>query len=213
MFSFLGMLQDLLVVLLITSSTLGHSSYFFEWAWPPFYISNYCPHIFGMLNIDHSCICHSFLTRWSPYSFGCTNTCWDWHFLIIDGNIRYLNPITLGCPLSSPILWKPSGSVLSLIVGFFGRLFTWARVCFIFNRCSFKYHVSTSSFMCRSKGKHLVINLSYHTRISFIFNPFLYITMYPSWLATSYGCPCFIMLVWPYHWWSKYPFASMPMQE
>ncbi len=40
----------------------------------------------------------------------------------------------------------------------------------------------------------MVINSSDRICISFIFNPFFYNTMYPSWLATSYGCPCFTML-------------------
>ncbi len=68
-------------------------------------------------------------------------------------------------------------------------------------------HISTH---VRFKGRCLVINSSYHTCILFIFNPFLYNTTYMYWLATSYDCSSFTMLVWSYHWWSKYPFVSVP---
>ncbi len=68
-------------------------------------------------------------------------------------------------------------------------------------------------FMCRSKGKSFVINSSYHTYISFILSPLPSNITYPCWLATSYSCPSFIVLVWSYHWWFKYPFVLMPMWE
>ncbi len=172
-------MRDLLAVLLITCSLLHHSSYFFGRAWPPFYSSNYCLHILGMLGTDRSCICHSFLARWSPYFFGCNSTCWNWHFPILNGNMRYPNLITLGCPLSSSTFWKPNGSILSLVVGFFWQTaYTSMSLLYFSNKCSFKYHANTSLFMCKSKGKCLVISLSYHTYIWFIFSPFLYNTMY-----------------------------------
>jgi len=65
--------------------------------------------------------------------------------------------------------------------------------------------------MCGSKGRCLVINLSYHTCISFTFSPFPYNIMYLSWLATSYGFPSFMMLVWSYHRQFKYVFTSTPL--
>ncbi len=70
-----------------------------------------------------------------------------------------------------------------------------------------------SLFMCGSKGRRLVISSSYHTNISYILNPLSYNIMYPSWLATSYSCPFFMVSMWSYHWWSKYPFASVSLWE
>jgi hypothetical protein len=74
-------------------------------------------------------------------------------------------------------------------------LLTRTKVCFIFNRCSFKYCVSMSPLMYRSKGRCLVISSFYHTNISFIINSFFYNTMYSSWIITSYNCPLFTVLV------------------
>jgi hypothetical protein len=52
-------------------------------------------------------------------------------------------------------------------------MFTRARVCFPFNRRSFRDCASMTLFMCKSKGKHLVISLSYYTNILFIMAHFL----------------------------------------
>jgi hypothetical protein len=116
-----------------------------------------------------------------------------------NGTMRYLNPITPSCPLSGPTLWDPNSLVLSLVVNFFSRSPTQAKVCFASNRRSFKYYASMFLLMCKSKDRHSIINSSYHTYISYIFNPLLYITTYLSWLSTSYGCPSFAVLVWSYH--------------
>jgi hypothetical protein len=67
--------------------------------------------------------------------------------------------------------------------------------------------------MCMSKGRHLVISSSYHTNISFIISPFSYNTMHSSWLVTSYSCPPFTMLMWSYHWQSRYPFTLVTLWE
>jgi hypothetical protein len=93
---------------------------------------------------------------------------------------------------------------------FFSKSPTRTKVCLAFSRCSFKYHVSTFLLVCRFKGMCLVINSSYHTCILFILNPFPYSTTYMYWLATSYDCLSFTMLVWSYHWWFKYPFVLVP---
>jgi hypothetical protein len=128
--------------------------------------------------------------------------------------MRYLNLITLGCLLLGPTFWKPSGLVLSLVAGFFGGSPTRAKIYFTSSRHSFRYHASTSLLMCGSRGRHLVINSSYHNCISFILNPFLYNIMYPFWSVTSYnGPPFFMVLMWSYHLWSKYTFASMLRHE
>jgi len=125
--------------------------------------------------------------------FGCYSTCWNWYFPIVDGVMRYINHVTPSCSLSSPTLWDLSGLIFSPDIGFFSRSPTQTKVCFTYNRCSFIYHASTFLLMCKSKGKHLIISLLYHTCISSILNPLPYNITYPSWLATSYGCPSFMM--------------------
>jgi hypothetical protein len=127
--------------------------------------------------------------------------------------MRYSSPVTPTCMFSSPIIWTFSGLVLSLVVGFFSGSPTWTRIYFTFNKCFFKHHVNTSSLMCGSRGKWLIINLSYHICISFIFSPFPCNITYMFWLATSYSCPSFTVLVWSHHWWSRYLFALMPLWE
>ncbi len=193
------------------SSSLGHSSCFFTQVRPPFYGSNCCPCIFRVSIIDCSCSCHSFPTRWSPYSSKCRNTCWDQHCFILDSVMRCLSHVTLICSFPGPTFWKPSNLVLSLVVGFFSRSLTRAWIYFSFSRCSFRYHVNTSPLMCELEGKCLVINLFYHTNILFIINLLSYNIMYASWLATSFNYPPFTVSIWSYHWWFKYPFVSMPL--
>jgi hypothetical protein len=89
----------------------------------------------------------------------------------------------------------------------------WTRVCFASNKHAFKYRANMFSFMCGSRGTHLVISSSYHTCILFIFDPFSYNTTYLSWFATSYNHPFFMVSMWSYHWQSMYPFTSMPLQK
>jgi hypothetical protein len=55
--------------------------------------------------------------------------------------------------------------------------------------------VNMFPFICRSRGKCLVISSCYHTYISFIFSPLLYNITYMFWFATSYSCPSFMVLV------------------
>jgi hypothetical protein len=187
------------------------SSCFLGGIWPSFCSSNYCPYILRMLGFVRSYTYHLFLIGWSPYSFGCNNTCWDWHFYVPNNTTRCQSPFTPSCLFLGPTLWKPSGLVLPPVVGFFGGSFTWAVLCLSFSKRSFKYHANTSPFMYRSRSSCLVISLSYHTCISFILSWLLYNTMYLSWLATSYSCPSFTMLMWSYHWRFKYPFAFVPL--
>ncbi len=138
----------------------------------PFVVRTMAPHILGVLRTDCSYTCHSFPIGWSPYSSKRSCTCWNQHFPILDDTTKCPSHVTLGCPLSSPTLWKPSGLILSPVEGFLGESLTWARVCFAFSKHSFRYCASTSPFMCGYKGKHLVISLFYHTNISSIINPF-----------------------------------------
>jgi len=195
------------------SSLLNHSSYFFGRTWPPFYNSKCFPCILGMLGTDHPYTCYLFPVGWSPYSFGYSNTCRNWHFPVLDDITKYPNLVTPGCLLLSPTFWKPNGFVLSPIINFFTELPTQEKLSPTPNKHSFKYHVNMFPLMCESKSKCLVINSSYHMCILFIFSPFLFNTTYLSWLTTSYGCPSFRMSVWSYHWQFKYPFALVPLWE
>ncbi len=150
--------------------------------------------------------------RMITYFSRCSNTCWNQHFPVPNGTMKCLNHVTLGCSLSCPTFWEISGFVLPNCI-VFGESFTRTWVCFLFNRCSFGYCVNMSLLMCGSKGRHLVISSSYHTIFLSIIGSCFYITTYLSWLATSYSCTPFTMSMWSYHWWSKYPFALVPLWE
>ncbi len=166
-----------------------------------------------MLGTDCLCIYHSFPARWSPYSSRCSNTCRDWHFLVLNDIMKYSNLVTPGCLFLSPTFWKLNGFILSLILSFFIESPTWAKVSLIPSKRSFKYHVNMFPLMCGSRGRCLVISLFFHMCISFIFSPFLYNITYLSWLATSYDYPSFTVLIWSYHWWFKYPFVLVPLRK
>ncbi len=126
-----------------------------------------------MLGINLSCIYYSFPAWWSPYSFGCNNTCWNLHFPIADGATRYVGLITPNCSLSNCTFWELSGTILSPSASFFGGSLIWVGNYFASSKCPFRYHASMFPFMCGSKGRRLVINLSYHTYILFISTHFL----------------------------------------
>ncbi len=81
-------------------SLSNHAPYFFKQAWLPFCGLNYNPLILGVLGINHSCTCHSFLIGWLPFYFWCNNTCWNRHFPIPNGTTRCPSHVTLGCLLS-----------------------------------------------------------------------------------------------------------------
>ncbi len=93
------------------NSPSNHSPCFFKWVWPPFYNSECFPHILGMLGTDCLRTCHSSPVGWSPYSLGCSNTCRNWHFPVLNDIMKYLNLVTLGCLFLSPTFWKLNGFV------------------------------------------------------------------------------------------------------
>jgi hypothetical protein len=78
-----------------------------------------------------TCLRQVFITRWSPYSFRCNNTCWDWHFLILDNITRCPSYVTPSCSFLGPTFGKLNGLVLSLGISFFSRLFTQIGVCLL----------------------------------------------------------------------------------
>jgi hypothetical protein len=67
--------------------------------------------------------------------------------------------------------------------------------------------------MCRSRGKCLIINSSYHICILSIFSWLHYNITYLSWFATSYGYPFVMVSMWSYHWNFRYSFIFMPLWE
>jgi len=88
--------------------------------------------------------CHSFPAGWSSYSCKCNNTCWDQHFLVLDGIMKCSSLITPSYLFSSLTLWKSSGLILSPVASFFNKSLTRVGVCFASNRHSFKYCASMS---------------------------------------------------------------------
>jgi hypothetical protein len=110
-------------------------------------------------------------------------------------------------------LWKSYSIVVSSLTIIFNGLMTWAKVCHIFNRCSFEHRKNNFMILCKSSHGCLVINPSYHTYILFTFNSFLYNVMYLFWLARSYSYTSFTLLEWTYHWWFKYPLILGPMWD
>ncbi len=133
-------------------------------------------------------------------------TCWYQHFFLPAGNLKYSNYITPCFLFSSPPPpLKDLKYVISLFMNFCDKPPTCIKICHTSNRCSFGHHASMYPFLCTSNCGCLVISLSYHTYISFVFYSFPFSVPYPPWFATSYSCTFFTLLVWTYHWWFGYP--------
>jgi hypothetical protein len=160
-----------------------------------------------MLGFDCSYICHSFPIGRSPYSSWCDGTYQNWHFSLPVNNAKYLNFITLCCVFLGPPFLESYGTIVSSFIGFFDKSFTRIKVCHTFNKCSLAHHMNTSPILCTSNHKHLVISPSYHTYISFVFNPFPYNITYLPWFATSYNYTSL-----PY-WWFGYSLDSIAKCE
>jgi hypothetical protein len=95
-------------------------------------------------------------------------------FFLPVGIVGYPNFITLSCLFLNPSFWKSYGIIISSLIGFFYGLLTRTWFFHVSNKCSFKYHVSTSPILCRSNDGRLVISLSYHICIPFVFGSFSY---------------------------------------
>jgi len=119
---------------------IGSFYLFFKRAWHSLNGSTCYPYFLGMLNSNHSCIYHSFPTRWSPHSFQCGDTCWDQHFPLTSSIMGY--PIYLSCLFSSPPLWESCGIIISTFMNYFDELITQEGICHTFNRCSLKCHMN-----------------------------------------------------------------------
>ncbi len=127
--------------------------------------------------------------------------------------MRCPNHVTLSCPFLGPTLWEPMvQSYPQLQISLANHLHKQEFASLLIKNF-FEYCARTSMFMCESKGRHLVINSSYHTYILFILSPLSYNTTYSSWSVTFYNYPYFTMLVWLDHWWSRYAFALVPLQK
>ncbi len=120
--------------------------------------------------------CKSFSTGWSSYYCRCNNTCWNQHFLLLDGIMRCSNLIIPCYLFSSPTLLKSNGLVLFLIASFFSKSPTWVGICFASNRHSFGYcagpRTNTWLLTCRTTPTfrlsltHFFITL--HTCLNFL---------------------------------------------
>ncbi len=104
-----------------------------------------------------------------------------------------------------PPLLKDLKYVTFLFMNFCDKPPTWIRICHTSNRCSFGHHVNMSLILCISNC------VVFHTYISFVFCSFPFSVPYPPWLATSYSCTFFTLLVWTYHWWFGYPLVLVLM--
>jgi hypothetical protein len=136
----------------------GHSSCFFKGARPSFNGLTCYPCLFRMLSIDHSYISHSFPTWWSAYSSWCSGTCRDRYLSFIDHITGYVCVVTWGCPITCFIFQKSNNAIFSPNVIFFDEPITWTKIYFDSNKCSFGCWVNTSSLLCKSNNRGLVIN-------------------------------------------------------
>jgi len=151
---------------------------------------------------------HLFITRWSSYYSWCHGTYVNKHFSLLVDTTRYPNIFISNCPFSRPPFLESCGIVISSLTCFFDKLTTWIR---FFSWCSLWCHMSMFPILCKSHNGHLVNTSFYYTCILFVFNSHPYSVTYMLWHATSYSCTSFTLLVWTYHWWFGYSFASMPM--
>jgi hypothetical protein len=126
----------------------------------------------------------------------------SWHFKIFK---LYCPGFLLFSSLPPPL--KYLQYVISLFMNFCDKPLTWIRICHTSNRCSFGHHVNMFPILCMSNCGCLVMTLSYHTYISFFLSSFPFNAPYTPWLATSYSCTFFTLLVWTYHGWFGYPLA------
>jgi hypothetical protein len=177
--------------------------FFLEGPWPSINGLIYCLCIFGMFGSNCFCTYHLFPIGWS-FFFQWSDTWRNQHFSLPFGT-------TPSCLFSCPPLLESYGTIVSSLASFFNKLPMW-RVFHIF-RCSLGHHMGNSSILCKSIHERLVISPSYHIYILFVIGLLLYNVMYPYWLATSYSCTFFMLLVWTYHWWFKCPFVLVHVQE
>jgi len=115
---------------------------------------------FRILGFDHLCISFLFLARWSPYSSWCGGTCKDLYLSILGHTMRYLCDVTWGHLITCLVFQESSNVILFSNVVLFDGPITRAWIYFTFNICCFGCCVSTSSLLCRSSIKGLVINSS-----------------------------------------------------
>lgn len=139
--------------------SLYHVICFFKGAWLSFSGSICFAHLLGMLGSNQYCInSHFFLTEFMITLFFLM----QWHmskqtFFIFyltqwDIDLYYLMLSVIKSPLLR-ILWYNC----IFTYRFFDKLFTWAKVCHISNRCSFgqhKHHVNMS-LICASPTRSI----------------------------------------------------------
>jgi hypothetical protein len=165
------------------------------------------PYFFEMLGVNHLYTCYLFPTRWSPYYFQCNDTCWNRHFSLPIGFIKYLSFITLDYLFLGPLPpWKSCGTIVSSLTSFFNKPLTRTKVCHTFNRCSFKRHASaimkawlltcpiTPTFYLSSS--HFFTTL--HTNLGF---------------STSYSCTFFTLSIRTYYCLFEYPLVLVPIRK
>jgi hypothetical protein len=137
-----------------------------------------CSRFFRMLGFDQSYTNIRFPIGWSPYSSWCNGTCRDRYLSLLGCTIGYMCDVTWSRLITCLTFQKSCGAILSSNTIFLDGPIKWTRIYFASNRCSFGCCVSTSSLLCRSSNKGLVISSSYQPFILFILCPFSYNTPY-----------------------------------
>jgi hypothetical protein len=141
-------------------SSSSHSSYFFRGVRPSFSGLTCCPHLFRMLGFDRSCISLLFPVGWSPFSSWCNGTCKDQYLSLLGCTIGYPCIVTWGHPITCLAFRKFNNAILFSNEFFFDGPTTWVRIYFASNKCPSGCCVNTSSLLCRSNNKGLIISLS-----------------------------------------------------
>jgi hypothetical protein len=116
------------------------------------------PHLFRMLGFDRSCTNLSFPTWWSFYSFWCSGICKDRYFSLPSHTTGYSCNVTWGCLITCLAFWKSNNAIISSNAIFFDGPTTWARIYSTSSRSSFECCANTSSLLCRSNNRGLVIS-------------------------------------------------------
>jgi hypothetical protein len=110
-------------------------------------------HLFKMLGFDRSYTSFSYLTRWSPYSPWCNGTCKYWKLSLPCHIAGYLCNVIWSCSFTCFAFQKYNSVILSSNAILFDGPITWARIYFVYNRCSFECHAPMSLLLCKSSNR------------------------------------------------------------
>jgi hypothetical protein len=101
-----------------------------------------------------------FRARWLPYSSWYNGTCKYQYLSLLGCTTKSPCIVIWDCPMTCLAFWKFNSVILSSNAIFFNGPITWARIYFVFSKCSFEFHANTSSLLWKSSSRGVVINLS-----------------------------------------------------